>query len=140
MAAVSDHELIRNAIALCCIAYDSKDWSRLQKAFTSDCIVHYPEPLGILTGLQEQQDRLKEAIGNADTQHALTTQYIDLVSADSATATTYCRAIHFLGGKHFFAESKYDDQLVKVSPNEWRIRERTVTVMGVPRGDWSILG
>lgn len=140
MAHVSDHELIRNAIALCCIAFDSKDWSLLERSYTADCVVHYPEPLGLLTGLHELQDRIRRAIGDAKTQHALTTQYIGPVHADDATATTYCRGIHFLDDRHFFAEAKYEDQLVKISPSEWRIKERTVTVMGVPQGDWSILG
>lgn len=139
MALVSDHELIRNAIALCCIAFDSKKWSTLEKSFTNDCIVDYPEPLGKLVGLEDYEKRIQTAISHLDTQHNLTTQFIDLTDSQNATATTYCRALHFLGDKHFFAESKFEDLLVKISPTVWKIRERKVTVMGVPRGDWTIL-
>lgn len=139
----SDYEFIRNAIALCCIAFDSKEWQLLERCFTKDCVVDYPQPIGLTTGLTAYTDRLRTAIGHIDTQHALTTQIINMNDTISAETTTYCRAIHFLGEKSFFAEARYDDKLVKVSTegvDRWQIKERKVTTMGVPRGDWSILG
>lgn len=139
MTQVSDHDLIRNAIARCCIAFDSKNWSLLKECFTDACIVDYPPPLGNLTGIDDYQNRIKTAIGHLETQHALTTQFIQLESPQTASATTYCRAIHFLNDKHFFAESKFEDKLVKTSTDQWKISERRVRVMGKPRGDWSIL-
>ncbi|KAM5383776.1 hypothetical protein ACJZ2D_001765 [Fusarium nematophilum] len=143
MDSTPDYELVRNAIALCSIAFDSKEWHLLKRCFTEDCVVDYPQPIGLTTGLSAYTERLRVAIGHLDTQHALTTQMINLNDANSAEATTYCRAIHFLDGRSFFAEAKYDDKLVRVSaegPDRWQIKERKVTTMGVPRGDWSILG
>ncbi|KAF6826513.1 hypothetical protein CPLU01_09630 [Colletotrichum plurivorum] len=143
MAAVSDHELIRNCIALCAIAYDSKDWQLLKSLLTEDCVFHYPEPLGPATGPEAIAGTLEKAISHLQTQHSLTTQLIELGSDDTATATTYSKAIHFLGDRHFFADGRYEDKLVKVEcagKHVWRIKERKAIVMGVPQGEWSLLG
>lgn len=143
MATVSDHELIRNCIALCAITYDSKDWNVLKTVCTEDCFFEYPDPLGPLTGPDAIGAALGKAISHLQTQHSLTTQHIELGGDGTATATTYCRGIHFLGDKHFFADARYDDKLVKVESDGkqvWKIKERKVTVMGVPQGDWSLLG
>ncbi|KAJ3549012.1 hypothetical protein NM208_g711 [Fusarium decemcellulare] len=142
MASVSDHELIRNAIALNCLAFDKKDWHLTKQCFTEDCVVDYPEPLGIIRGLSAYTERLQKAIGHLQTQHALTTQIIDITSDVTASAMTYSRAIHFLDGKTFFAEGRYEDELVRVTVDgkrRWLIKERKVVTMGVPRGDWSLL-
>lgn len=142
MTSSSDHELIRNAIALNCVAFDTKNWSLVDQCFTEDCVVNYPEPLGLTTGTTMYKERLQKAIGHLQTQHALTTQIIELTSDTTATAMTYCRAIHFHDGKHFFAEARYDDTLVKSffeGKERWLIKERKVTTMGIPRGDWALL-
>lgn len=141
MATISDHDLIRNSIALCAVTFDTKDWSLLKQCFTEDCIVDYPEPLKLTRGLGETTEMLQKAIGHLQTQHALTTQIIELTSEDTATAMTYNRCIHFIDDKHFFVEGRYIDKLVKSEANgksEWKISERKVVIMGVPRGDWSV--
>jgi hypothetical protein len=39
---MSDHNAIRNAISLYCIALDNKDWTLLEKVFDKDVVAVYP--------------------------------------------------------------------------------------------------
>ena len=78
------------------------------------------------------------------TQHALTTQHIEVLSGLDDTgrlyaeATTYFTGIHFgqgrWKGKQVMAYGKYVDSLVQVRGQdgsyEWRIRRREVTFFG----------
>ncbi|KAJ6128906.1 hypothetical protein N7471_010123 [Penicillium samsonianum] len=116
-SATSDHELIRNAIANIAVAFDTNAYAELRSSFTEDCVADYTGSLGLINGI--------------DT----------LIGKDTAEATTYCSASHYVGDKSFFAEAKYFDKLVKVTEGKttkWLINHRLTTMMGVPRGDVSI--
>jgi hypothetical protein len=141
MAATSDHDLIRNTIAGVAITFDVKRFEDLRNFFTDDCVADYTGSLGLMKGPDAVIEGLRNAIGHISTFHGLTTQTIHLTGADTAEATTYCAAGHFLGEKSFLAEARYFDKLVKVtdgSRTSWKISYRLTTMMGVPRGDVSM--
>ncbi|KAJ5087577.1 hypothetical protein N7456_011193 [Penicillium angulare] len=140
-ASTSNHELIRNTIAGVAIAFDIKSFQDLKHLFTDDCVADYTGSLGLMKGVDSVTEGLQKAIGHVPTFHGLTTQAIHLTGNDTAEATTYCSAGHFLGEKSFFAEARYFDKLVKVLDGDnvkWMISYRLTTMMGVPRGDVSI--
>ena len=66
------------------------------------------------------------------TQHALTTQLIDLDGPNTASSKTYFTASHFgqgvYEGELLTAWGRYDDALVKTS-NGWRVKTRTLVYM-----------
>ncbi|KAL4964257.1 nuclear transport factor 2 family protein [Aspergillus stella-maris] len=141
----TDHDLIRNTISSIAIAFDTNTFSALRASFTEDCEADYVGSLGLLTGIDQIINQLQKTIGHVSTFHSLTTQYIWLTGKDTAQATTYCAASHWLDKKAFFAEARYEDRLVRVVDGEegegrWMIRNRVVTMMGVPRGDVSMFG
>ncbi|KAH7177037.1 hypothetical protein EDB81DRAFT_752349 [Dactylonectria macrodidyma] len=70
-------------------------------------------------------------VGALETQHALSTQLIELTGETTADATTYGRAVHFGKGedegRSFTARGMYKDKLVKAvydGREDWRITER----------------
>ncbi|KAI9923908.1 hypothetical protein ASPWEDRAFT_436824 [Aspergillus wentii DTO 134E9] len=143
----SDHELIRNAIAYFPIAVDKGNYELLSKAFTTDAVIKYPEPIGTLTGLVEIIQRTKAFLTNMKTHHALTTQAIELTSENTATATTYCMAGHFgtgdYEGKQLTGWADFNDKLVKGEfdgEQGWRIVERVVDFHVPHTGDRSLFG
>jgi ketosteroid isomerase-like protein len=143
MISTSDQDSIRNIIALNCIAFDSKDWPLLKKIVSDDCIVQYPEPIGVTKGVAAYTERLQTAIGHLDTIHNITTQYIHLTSDTTAEAMSYVHALHYLGERFYFADGKYEDKLVKHSIDGqlvWRIKERRASRTGIPSGDRGLLG
>ncbi|KAF4990981.1 hypothetical protein FDECE_14188 [Fusarium decemcellulare] len=142
-APISDHDLIRTTIAQCAIALDTNTFSDFRKCFTEDCVVDYVGSFGKLQGIDATAERLERAISHLQTHHALTTQAIYLKGEKRATAVTYCAVKSWLDDKTLFAEGRYDDVLVKVDvggTETWLIKERTTTNIGVPRGDFSIMG
>ncbi|KAJ5895321.1 hypothetical protein N7495_007012 [Penicillium taxi] len=141
MGVTSDHELIRNTIAGVAITFDTKKFEDLCTFFTEDCAADYTGSLGLMKGPNAVIQGLKNAIGHINTFHGLTTQTIQLTGEDTAEATTYCAAGHFLGEKSFLAEAKYCDKLVRITDEDgvkWKISYRLTTMMGVPRGDVSM--
>ena len=139
----SDTDKIRNTISNYAIALDDKNWALLEEVFTTDCEICYPQPLGTLRGLQTTKDTLSHTIGHLSTQHALSTQVINVTDKGTATATTYITASHFLDDRSFVSMGKLCDTLVNISDDlnnaQWRISTREVGLQGVPQGDWSLL-
>jgi hypothetical protein len=144
---MSDHNAIRNAISLYCIALDNKDWTLLEKVFDKDVVAVYPfndEPILGVDALSKRiqqrwvslQSHLIEEISWKDvnytdqyrrlkpvtTQHALTTQHLVVTDASSAKATTYFTGVHLGRGKWegqlVTAYGKYVDELICVSAAE----------------------
>ncbi|KAL3471235.1 hypothetical protein BJX99DRAFT_237874 [Aspergillus californicus] len=139
--APTDHELIRNTIANIAIAFDTNNFPAIRASFTADCVADYTGSLGLMNGIDTVVEQLQKTIGHITTFHGLNTQSISLTGDDTAEATTYCSASHYLGDKAFFAEARYIDKLVRVVEGgvvNWLIRDRLVNMMGVPRGDVSI--
>ncbi|PYH43020.1 nuclear transport factor 2 family protein [Aspergillus saccharolyticus JOP 1030-1] len=126
---VSDHDLIRNAIAHWPIAVDRADTNLLVEAFMPDAVIHYPAPVGTLHGIGGLEALLKTRLHGVTTYHCLGTQVIQLQSPITATARTYCIGIHFYPGEPRRELRRiygfFDDSLVKRSDG-WRIAERKV--------------
>jgi hypothetical protein len=146
-AFTSVHDQIRNTIASIALSFDTNNFPHLANSFTPKASADYVGSLGLLQGIQEIIASLQKAIGHITTFHALSTQAIHLTGkGDTAEATTYVSASHYLGEKSFFAEARYFDKLVRVGDGEeggegkWLIESRFVTMVGVPRGDVSIFG
>ncbi|KAK8907670.1 hypothetical protein ACHAPF_000545 [Botrytis cinerea] len=130
----SDHELIRNTIANVVISFDTKTFEELR--------ADYKGSLGLLEGIDAVIQEVQKAIGDLGTFHTLGTQAIRLTGNDTAEATTYCSATQYRDGKSFVTDGKYFDKLVKVTEGgtvKWLIEYRLATMIGVPRGDVSIL-
>ncbi|KAM0546950.1 hypothetical protein ACHAPJ_010610 [Fusarium lateritium] len=142
----SDHELIRNCIARYSIAIDLGDWDLFSKVFSGTIKAHFPDPIGTFEGLPALREKIKTMVGALETQHALSTQLIELTGETTAEATTYGRAVHFgtdkNEGRSFTARGVYKDKLVKAiydGLEDWRITERRVIYQGPPSGDFSLL-
>ncbi|KAK7959467.1 uncharacterized protein PG986_004321, partial [Apiospora aurea] len=128
-----DHNAIKNTIARYCIALDTKNWELLKSAvFTPDVQADFPfnhDMRGVDAVSATIQGRLK----NIPTQHALTTQMVEIQpDGVTANATTYFTGIHFGRGKwqghHLTSWGSYVDTLVRDDgkPGNWLISKRTV--------------
>ncbi|KAK6380204.1 hypothetical protein LTS17_005393 [Exophiala oligosperma] len=141
-SAASDHEQIRNVIALYNQALDEKHWEWLEQVLAPDISLEYPAPLAAWKGIPDSIAGLQKAISHLSTAHCLSTQSIHLMGSKTAKAKTLCTAHHYEDGKAFVAHGRYDDELIKGTfdgVKGWRIKRRIVTVIGVPEGDWSLL-
>ncbi|KAH6867253.1 hypothetical protein B0T10DRAFT_362287, partial [Thelonectria olida] len=114
----SDHELIRNCIARYCIGIDLRDWDIFSNAFLDNAKVYFPEPVGAIEGIAALKATVQGMVGTLGTQHALSTQLIELTGEKTAEVTTYCRTVLFgVGkdeGKCVTGWGMYQDKLVKV--------------------------
>ncbi|KAK5693333.1 hypothetical protein LTR17_025084 [Elasticomyces elasticus] len=134
-----DYFEIKNTISRYCLALDTKDFELLKQVFTDDVDTIYPFG-GQRKGVQSVADAIQKRLSPVASQHALTTQQIE-VAADgkSASAMTYFTGVHFgkgkWDGKEVTAWGRYDDQLVLVETGDhvtgasgsWRISRREVS-------------
>lgn len=106
---------IRQVLNTYPLAIDSKDFSLLSQVFASDAVANYSAPLNILTPLTTIATTLEASLAPVTTQHALTTQLINITSATTANSTTYYTASHFgkgiYEGQLVYAYGKYLDEL-----------------------------
>ncbi|KAM5354584.1 hypothetical protein ACJ41O_001231 [Fusarium nematophilum] len=144
--ATSDHELIRNCIARYCIGVDLKQWDTFSSAFIDNAKATFPGPIGAIEGIVALNSTVQGMVSNLQTQHALSTQLIELTGDKKANATTYATADLFgVGkneGKHVTNRGIYQDKLVKVivdGREDWRIAERKAIPHGPLIGDLSLL-
>ncbi|KAK8062302.1 hypothetical protein PG997_014399 [Apiospora hydei] len=158
-----DHHAIKNTIARYCIALDTKNWELLKSAvFTPDVQADFPFNhdmrgvdavsatiqgrsvvffLAVLSDDQPWPRSIKNYVGswpktrlkNIPTQHALTTQMVEIQpDGVTANATTYFTGIHFGRGKwqghHLTSWGSYVDTLVRDNgkPGNWLISKRTI--------------
>ncbi|KAK3704796.1 hypothetical protein LTR37_013627 [Vermiconidia calcicola] len=137
-----DYFAIQNTIARYCIALDTKNFDLLREVFTKDVNTIYPFR-GEINGVKNVADAIKKRLTPITSQHALTTQLIDIdANGKSATATTYFTGIHFGQGKwkgqQVTAWGRYLDTLVLVESEQslpgasgkWMIERREVVFMG----------
>ncbi|KAJ5588191.1 SnoaL-like domain-containing protein [Penicillium hordei] len=110
----ADHEIIRNS-------------------FTNNVKASFPNPIGSIEGIAALKFAVRGMVGNFQTQHALSTQLIELTGDKTADATTYVTTVLFgVGkdeGKSMTTWGMYQDKLVKDSfdgQEDWKIAERRV--------------
>ncbi|KAK4993999.1 hypothetical protein LTR66_005882 [Elasticomyces elasticus] len=134
-----DFFAVQNVIAQYCFALDGKRFDALAQVFTADVDASYPFPGGRLKGCEAVQEAIRGRLGRITTQHALTTQCINIdPGAKSAHARTYFTATHFgreeRAGEVLTAYGTYVDELVCVECHvegvglgrRWMISQREV--------------
>ena len=84
---------ISQTISLFSILVDSWRYSELPRVFTPDCYVDFGESTPVLHGIAAVQEMLRTIEGRPS-QHALTTQHIELTSSITADVETYV-TVHF---------------------------------------------
>ncbi|KAL8792785.1 MAG: hypothetical protein Q9195_004598 [Heterodermia aff. obscurata] len=85
---------IRQTINLFTVLADSYRYSELSRVFTSDCVVDFGESTPVLHGIAAVQ-KVCQTFEGRPSQHALTTQYIELTSPTTADAESYVIANFF---------------------------------------------
>ncbi|KAK5117901.1 hypothetical protein LTR85_008675 [Meristemomyces frigidus] len=138
-----DYFAIQNTISRYCFALDTQDWELLKQVFTEDVDSVYPFG-GSIKGVQNVAAAIKKRLTPITSQHALTTQHIELAAdGKSAKATTYFTGVHFGKGKweaqEVTAWGKYVDtltlfpdgkeNLLPGSSGQWLISKREVGFM-----------
>ncbi|KAI9842015.1 MAG: hypothetical protein M1837_007511 [Sclerophora amabilis] len=159
-----DYNGIRQTLAHYAVALDAKDFAGFDRVFTEDVFAAYGPGPGDLNGLQQLKEGVEKAMSPVTSQHALTTQLIDLHDSESgrhgngsssANSTTFFTSSLFGTGEYegeiVYAYGKYEDELVKLGGGadadgvpgtnfKWRIKGRAVLYMGPFTGNASILG
>ena len=93
---------IRDTLAHYPLAIDGKSFAALDLIFTQDVVVNYSVALGVLTGLSSVISALQSSLSPVRTQHALSTQLIEILEGEStARSLTYFTASHFGQGDHY---------------------------------------
>ena len=92
---------IRDTLAHYPLAIDGKNFAALDLVFTQDVVANYSAPLNVLTGLATVISTLKASLAPVTTQHALSTQLIEILAGGSgARSVTYFTASHFGQGDY----------------------------------------
>lgn len=94
----ADLVAIGQVIHLFPILVDEWRYDELYRVFSPTCTVNFGSPAPVLHGVSAVSKLLRELEGSTS-QHALMTQYIDLIETDVAQATTYVMA-------HFFDDAE----------------------------------
>lgn len=137
----ADYIAIKRTLSAYPFAIDSKDFDALANVFTEDVVANYSAPINVLDGLDAVKSALSASLAPVHTQHALTTQLIDLDGPQTASSKTYFTASHFgqgvYEGELLTAWGRYDDALVKTGSG-WRVKTRTLVYMAPLIGNLSI--
>ncbi|KAJ7213438.1 hypothetical protein GGX14DRAFT_618668 [Mycena pura] len=134
-------ELIRTTMGHYPLSIDGKNFTALALVFAADAVANYSAPLGVLTPLETIQAVLESSLEKVTTQHALSTQVIELLSEGEAFSVTYFTATHFgvgvYEGEIAVAYGQYQDFWV-LQHHSWKIRHRNLVYMGPVIGNLSI--
>jgi hypothetical protein len=147
---VSDHEMIRNTLARYAIVVDDQDWEGMHRVFTEDARIHFTflGAAGEMPGIPYLIRFIKTAAQDTVSQHAMSTQSIELTGTANAEATTYMTVIHVGGENHkqkgemFCSWGKLVDKLTKGifdGKEDWRITERIVYERLPNRGNLNLI-
>jgi hypothetical protein len=131
---ISEHEAIRNTLARYAMVVDESKWEDLDRVFTEHVRVNFTflGAAGDLHGIPSVLGFIKTAATDTVSQHAISTQHINLTGPSSAEATSYMTVMHVGGDKHkqkgemFCSWGKLVDKLTKESGGGWRITERFI--------------
>ncbi|KAI9889927.1 MAG: hypothetical protein M1814_004650 [Vezdaea aestivalis] len=127
---------IRNKLSKYAIAVDTKNYDSLSNVFTSDADFTFPDsdPAKLVQykGLPAIQVALAASLGNALTQHSITTTVVDFDGDCKANSTAYLVATYFgkgnLTGKVLTLFGTYKDEWTLGAG--WKIKTRVLT--GLP--------
>ncbi|KAJ6458218.1 hypothetical protein C8R45DRAFT_1110126 [Mycena sanguinolenta] len=134
-------KLIRTTLGHYPLSIDGKNFAALALVFAADAVANYSAPLGVLTPLATIQAVLTSGLEKVTTQHALSTQVIEVLSESEAFSVTYYTATHFgMGlyeGEIAVAYGQYQDYWV-LRNQSWKIQNRNLVYMGPGIGNLSI--
>ncbi|KAJ7658977.1 hypothetical protein B0H17DRAFT_1213054 [Mycena rosella] len=134
-------ELIRTTLGHYPLIIDGKNFGALALVFAADAVANYSAPLDVLTPLATIQAVLASSLEKVTTQHALSTQVIEVLSEGEAFSVTYFTATHFgMGvyeGEIAVAYGQYQDYWV-LQHQSWKIQNRNLVYMGPLIGNLSI--
>ena len=100
---------IRNTMAHYPLAIDGKNFAALDLVFAADAVANYSTPLNVLTGLPQIEAVLEQALAPVLSQHALSTQVIEIEKGgETAKSVTYFTASQFGMGNMTGKVSKLD--------------------------------
>jgi len=85
---ISSYDAIRDTLSRYPLAVDSKNFTALSLVFTADAVANYSAPLNVLNGLPAIEGTLQQSLAAVGTQHALSTQVIDIVDGGAKANTT----------------------------------------------------
>lgn len=134
---LSDHEMIRNTLARYAIAVDDQKWEDMHQVFTEDAQIHFTflGAAGEVLGIPNLVQFIKTAARDTVSQHAMSTQSIELTGPNTAKATTYMTVVHVGGENHkqrgemVSSWGKLEDKLIQDifdGKKYWRITERFI--------------
>ncbi len=130
LQALEDREQIRDQLVSYGLALDAHDWDRLRTVFAPDAVADYGELEGRNEGIDEIIAACHRALVGLDGSQHLIANLDVRVDGDSATATSYLQAQHYLvsasGVNTFVVGGTYRDELIR-TPEGWRIRFRSLT-------------
>lgn len=95
---------IQQTLNLFPLAVDSHNYTILDQVFATDATANFATSAGYLQGLTAIKDGLRVSLGNTTSQHAFTTQSIDVVGGRKASAVTYLTGT-------FFGKGSYEGQI-----------------------------
>jgi 3-phenylpropionate/cinnamic acid dioxygenase small subunit len=128
---IADRLAITDALYRYATALDNRDWDLLGEVFAPDAV--YTIGLhGEFTGPGAIGEKIASLIGGYEaTQHLITNPVIEL-DGDTARATCYLRAMHYLpdqrtGGNTYEMGGTYSDDLIRTADG-WRITRRVLNV------------
>ncbi|KAJ6474882.1 hypothetical protein C8R45DRAFT_834758, partial [Mycena sanguinolenta] len=115
------------------LSIDGKNFTALALVFAADAVANYSAPLGVLTPLAIIQAVLAKRLEKITTQHAMSTQVIEVLSESEAFSVTYYTAMHFGMGVYeseiAVAYGQYQDYWV-LQDQSWKIQNRNLVNMG----------
>jgi hypothetical protein len=125
-------ELIRTTLGHYPLSIDGKNFGALALVFAADSVANYSAPLDVLTPLATIQAVLASSLEKVTTQHALSTQVIEVLSEGEAFSVTYFTATHFgMGvseGEMVVTHGQYQDHWA-LQHQSWKIKNRNLVYM-----------
>lgn len=124
-----DEKEIVDVINAYTTALDTRDWDLLESCFTPDGEADFGNlaGVGVLDSPQALVELCRGALQDLQATQHLQGNYAVEVDGDTAQASCYFQANHFLegapGGNVFVVWGKYRDRFVR-TPDGWKIRHR----------------
>lgn len=131
----SDVLAIQKTLSLYPICIDGQRFDKLSLIFAADATANYPGfPVPILSSLDSIASALENSLEKVTTQHALTTQVINVkANGKEAESVTYFSVNYFgtgdLEGEMAVTYGQYQDVWRKGKEGEWRVVWRNVVGM-----------
>jgi hypothetical protein len=133
-------EIIRNKLGLYATSLDARNFAQFSNVFAPNVVarVTFPPPFEVLTNLTEMIEAIQYGLGSKNTQHKLSSIYVDIQSSDQAFSITYLQATYFSAPLSGIATGvpnqnivdtfgQYEDQWTLDPEGNWLIVNRNLT-------------